>query len=110
MDIAEGEIAIEIFSDLLVAIQQETGHPFAVHILRAAAAEGIICVIGDDRAAVLDLGQPVFGIIAIVPAPVADQVAIAVMAEGDLPPQGGPPIKLEFRRMWSPWWTDRSVA
>ena len=26
-----------------------------------------------------------------------------------LPHQGGPPDKLEFRRTWSSWWTDRSV-
>jgi len=28
----------------------------------------------------------------------------------DLPHYAGPPDKREFRRLWSPWWADRSGA
>lgn len=41
--------------------------------------------------------------------PTNEPYAIAKIA-GDLPHQGGPPDKLEFRRTWSSWWTDRSAA
>ena len=42
-----------------------------------------------------------------VPLPIAALKDVEITG---LPHQAGPPDKLEFRRLWAPWWADRSGA